>query len=65
MITLLELHFGQLVDYDFTARMEDVLDDIAHGEAARVPWLRRFYFGDRPATAARSATVTTTTPGRA
>jgi len=43
--TLLEQHFGQLVDYEFTAHMEDVLDDIARGEAERVPWLRRFYFG--------------------
>jgi DNA topoisomerase-1 len=43
--TLLERHFGQLVDYEFTARMEDVLDEIARGEAARVPWLNRFYFG--------------------
>jgi DNA topoisomerase-1 len=43
--TLLERHFGQLVDYEFTARMEEVLDEIARGEAARVPWLRRFYFG--------------------
>jgi DNA topoisomerase-1 len=50
VITLLEKHFGQLVDYAFTARMEGVLDDIAHGEAARVPWLRQFYFGgDQPA----------------
>ena len=46
VITLLERHFSQLVDYDFTARMEDALDEIARGEAARVPWLRRFYFGD-------------------
>src|SRR5689334_14954250 len=45
VITLLEQHFSQLVDYDFTARMEDALDAIARGEAARVPWLRRFYFG--------------------
>jgi DNA topoisomerase I len=43
--TLLEQHFGQLVDYEFTAHMEDVLDEIARGEAERVPWLRRFYFG--------------------
>jgi DNA topoisomerase-1 len=43
--TLLERHFGQLVDYEFTARMEDALDEIARGEAARVPWLQRFYFG--------------------
>jgi DNA topoisomerase-1 len=45
VVTLLEQHFTQLVDYDFTARMEDALDEIARGEAARVPWLRRFYFG--------------------
>jgi DNA topoisomerase-1 len=45
VVTLLERHFGQLVDYEFTARMEDALDAIARGEAERVPWLRRFYFG--------------------
>ncbi len=45
VVTLLEQHFSQLVDYDFTARMEDALDEIARGEAGRVPWLRRFYFG--------------------
>ena len=45
VVTLLERHFAQLVDYAFTARMEDALDDIASGEAERVPWLRRFYFG--------------------
>ena len=43
---LLEGHFGRLVDYDFTARMEDDLDRIAAGDEARVAWLRRFYFGD-------------------
>jgi DNA topoisomerase-1 len=46
VITLLERHFGQLVDYEFTAQMEDALDEIARGEAERVPWLRRFYFGN-------------------
>ena len=46
VIKLLEEHFGQLVDYAFTAQMEDALDEIARGEAERVPWLRRFYFGD-------------------
>jgi DNA topoisomerase-1 len=46
VITLLEQHFGQLVDYEFTAQMEDALDEIARGEAERVPWLHRFYFGD-------------------
>jgi DNA topoisomerase I len=45
VVTLLERHFTQLVDYDFTAKMEDALDDIAKGDAERVPWLRRFYFG--------------------
>ncbi|GAB3479666.1 type I DNA topoisomerase [Nocardiopsis coralliicola] len=46
VVQLLERHFGELVDYDFTARMEDMLDGIARGDAERVPWLRRFYFGD-------------------
>ena len=45
VIRLLEEHFPRLVDYAFTAEMEDVLDEIARGEAERVPWLRRFYFG--------------------
>ena len=43
---LLERHFDQLVDYDFTARLEDDLDRIAAGDEERVAWLRRFYFGD-------------------
>ncbi|NGN70266.1 type I DNA topoisomerase [Streptomyces sp. A7024] len=46
VIRLLEEHFGRLVDYSFTASMEDDLDRIARGEAQAVPWLRRFYFGD-------------------
>jgi len=46
VVGLLEQHFGQLVDYDFTARMEDALDRIAAGEEERVGWLRRFYYGD-------------------
>jgi DNA topoisomerase-1 len=45
VVGLLERHFGGLVNYEFTARMEDDLDRIARGEAQRVPWLRRFYFG--------------------
>jgi DNA topoisomerase-1 len=45
VVGLLERHFGDLVNYEFTARMEDDLDRIARGEAQRVPWLRRFYFG--------------------
>ncbi|MFE9885986.1 type I DNA topoisomerase [Streptomyces scopuliridis] len=46
VVNLLETHFGRLVDYDFTAKMEDDLDRIAQGEAQAVPWLRRFYFGE-------------------
>ncbi|WP_431035592.1 type I DNA topoisomerase [Streptomyces sp. P6-2-1] len=46
VVNLLERHFGRLVDYDFTAKMEDDLDRIARGEAQAVPWLRRFYFGE-------------------
>jgi DNA topoisomerase I len=46
VVRLLEQHFDRLVDYDFTARMEDDLDRIARGEAQPVPWLRRFYFGE-------------------
>jgi DNA topoisomerase-1 len=51
VVGLLEQHFGRLVDYDFTARMEDDLDRIASGDERRVEWLRRFYFGDGPAAA--------------
>jgi len=43
---LLEDHFGQLVDYDFTARLETDLDRIAAGREARIDWLRSFYFGN-------------------
>ncbi len=45
VITLLEQHFPDLVDYAFTARMEDDLDNIASGSEAVVPWLSQFYFG--------------------
>jgi DNA topoisomerase-1 len=45
VVTLLERHFTDLVDYAFTARMEDDLDSIATGAEKRVPWLSRFYFG--------------------
>ncbi|MCA0157682.1 type I DNA topoisomerase [Tsukamurella sp. M9C] len=46
VIGLLEGHFGGLVDYNFTASMEDDLDEIAGGREGRVDWLTRFYFGD-------------------
>ena len=42
---LLEQHFTRLVDYDFTAKMEDDLDRIAAGDQERVDWLRHFYYG--------------------
>jgi DNA topoisomerase-1 len=45
VIQLLERHFSDLVDYDFTAEMEEDLDRIADGETARTAWLTRFYFG--------------------
>ncbi|AEI10832.1 type I DNA topoisomerase [Cellulomonas gilvus] len=43
---LLEDNFEWLVDYDFTAEMEQDLDAIAAGDKDRVAWLTRFYFGD-------------------
>ncbi len=42
---LLEQHFTQLVDYQFTATMEDELDDVAGGAAQAVDFLTSFYFG--------------------
>ncbi len=45
VVNLLEKHFARLVDYEFTARMEDDLDEIASGEEKRDVWLKRFYFG--------------------
>jgi DNA topoisomerase-1 len=46
VVRLLEEYFGDLVEYDFTASMEDDLDLIAGGEADRVDWLNGFYFGN-------------------
>ena len=45
VVGLLEHHFGRLVDYDFTAAMEDELDSIAAGDQQRTAWLSSFYFG--------------------
>jgi len=45
VVSLLEQHFPNLVDYAFTARMEDDLDAIASGDREATPWLSRFYFG--------------------
>jgi DNA topoisomerase I len=64
VIKLLEEHFADVVDYAFTARMEDELDGIAHGQLDREPWLNRFWFGD-PAgePTAELADVTPGAPG--
>ena len=45
VVGLLERYFGDLVDYGFTASMEDDLDEIAAGREESLPWLTRFYFG--------------------
>lgn len=45
VIRLLEEHFTDLVDYQFTARMEEVLDLIAAGESARLDQLETFWRG--------------------
>jgi len=45
VVGLLEQHFSRLVDYDFTAAMEDELDAIAEGRLGRTAWLSTFYFG--------------------
>tara|TARA_Y100001970_G_scaffold263531_1_gene349089 strand:- start:7935 stop:10508 length:2574 start_codon:yes stop_codon:yes gene_type:complete len=46
---LLEVYFPELVDLDFTARMENDLDLISTGQINRAPWLSQFYFGDQQA----------------
>jgi DNA topoisomerase-1 len=46
VVNLLERHFDELVDYAFTARMEDDLDAIARNEKGKQAWLSTFYFGD-------------------
>jgi DNA topoisomerase I len=45
VVGLLERYFADLVDYGFTAAMENDLDEIADGEREVLPWLTRFYFG--------------------
>ena len=43
---LLERNFPNLVDYKFTAQMEDQLDEIADGKGERLPYLEKFYNGE-------------------
>ena len=47
VVNLLEKHLPDLVDFGFTARMEDGLDTISRGEADPIPWLHDFYFGQK------------------
>lgn len=46
VVNLLQTYFPDLVDYQFTATMEDDLDLIAQGQLELEPWLKKFYFGD-------------------
>ncbi|HEX3088743.1 MAG TPA: type I DNA topoisomerase, partial [Ilumatobacteraceae bacterium] len=46
VVGLMEKHFGELVDYAFTARIEEDLDSIARNERQKQDWLQNFYFGD-------------------
>ncbi len=46
VVGLMEKHFGELVDYAFTARIEEDLDSIARNERQKQDWLQHFYFGD-------------------
>jgi DNA topoisomerase I len=47
VVGLLEQHFDDLVDFEFTAKIEEDLDAIAAGEGQKDAWLHRFYFGDQ------------------
>ncbi len=46
VVGLLERYFTNLLDYKFTARLEDDLDAISRGEAERLGYLKKFYFGN-------------------
>ncbi len=57
VVGLLEAYFESLVDYDFTASLEDDLDQIANGQENRTRWLTEFYFGDSAANAEHDAEI--------
>jgi len=44
---LMEENFTALVDYDFTASLEEILDEVANGGQGRLEVLKRFYFGEK------------------
>lgn len=46
VVNMLEKHFDILLDYDFTARLEDDLDAISRGECENIGYLKSFYFGN-------------------
>ncbi len=46
VVNLLETHFANLLDYEFTARLEDDLDAISRGEAINLDYLKAFYYGN-------------------
>ncbi|MFY0408014.1 topoisomerase C-terminal repeat-containing protein, partial [Solicola sp. PLA-1-18] len=56
-VRLLEGHFGRLVDYEFTASLEAVLDSVAGGRRDRVNVLHGFWFGDEDGDTALKALV--------
>jgi DNA topoisomerase I len=57
VVNLLQKHFSDLVDFDFTARMEDDLDAISLGAKDSVPYLKEFYFGDKDHTGLHALTL--------
>ena len=63
VVRLLEEHFSDLVDYTFTARMENELDNIATGDEEVQPWLRRFYFGAEADASPEASSPDPDTPG--
>lgn len=46
VVDLLAQYLGWLVDYQFTAKMEDDLDEISNGKARRLDYLQHFFLGD-------------------
>jgi DNA topoisomerase-1 len=56
VVRLMEQHFSRLVDYSFTAQLEEELDEIASGEAEMAERLGRFYFGNDGGTGLQALT---------
>ncbi len=64
VVGLLERYFANLVDYGFTASMENDLDEIADGREESLPWLTRFYFGSNGGPVDNGAVSGTGAPGQ-